>query len=76
MWLETKPENQKYVFVDGDNCACGQYAASIGQPSSERYIETDVWGELNGLAHGQPRTFGALLERALKKHFFEPEPTP
>jgi hypothetical protein len=66
-WLETKPSDEKYWWPDASICACGQYAASIGIVSWVGGAATcPVFEQINRLAQYRPRTFGALLGRALE----------
>jgi hypothetical protein len=66
-WLETKPHDEEYVWVVPSVCPCGQYAKSLNLDWWEIWIGRNIslWDELNTLASHKPRTFGALLTRAL-----------
>jgi hypothetical protein len=67
-WLETKPRHEKYDWLSGATCACGQYGKSIGVDDwFVLWIDEKnfLWADLNTLAYQQPRTFGGLLDRAL-----------
>lgn len=71
-WLETKPADEVYIFMDSENCACGQYARAIGvERWMDRHRTGSFWFTANSLAgaFGDPKewvekhTFGQLLER-------------
>ena len=74
-WLEKQPADGKYVYSDCRDCLAAQYNASIGReyhywpnwhiegrqpymPTFDRQLET--------IAYGTPKTFGAALDRAKK----------
>ncbi len=63
-WLRKKPESDAYDWGDTDNCACAQYFK--GDWRKHDVVERKDGIRLDGLAIGYPRTYGALLERAMK----------
>ena len=74
-FLETKWRWQRYRWDDAGNCACAQYADSIGEKGNSWWCEDDTcedaaWHRLNKLAHAAlaPRwrtaSFGTLLDLA------------
>jgi hypothetical protein len=72
-WLETKPPGEGYNWVQPRECACAQYAASIGLPWFEWVSHAwntqgpvGFWERMNLLERERPWTFGALLEKALR----------
>jgi len=71
-WAEKQPADEAYVFCDWRECACGQYAASLGIDSiawSVAMLDDAIlggrgfWVTANSTAYGKPRTFGALAAR-------------
>jgi hypothetical protein len=63
-WLRTKNPNEEYEWGDPKNCACAQYFKTL--PQGDNIWGTLISQQLDLLAIGLPRTFGALLERAEK----------
>jgi hypothetical protein len=65
VWLETMPAEQKYPHMDCENCACGQYAAWLGEPDwpGKARAGHAVWNKLNRIACARGWTFGALRKR-------------
>ena len=64
-WLETKPPDEKYEWMESSRCAGGQYFLSVGKPWYDAAL-TPLWMVINSLAYYEPRTFGGLLIRALR----------
>lgn len=60
LWVGSKDPNEEYDWSSYFGCACGQYSKENG----EEHGWVNGLGELNRLAEMQPRTFGALYERA------------
>ncbi len=76
-WLETRPKEEIYCWQAVGSCLLGQYAShidptayfypSIGSGGLYKYIIDGQLRDLapfGGIAYGEPRTFGAALERA------------
>ncbi len=66
-FCEGKPAGDVYNWADFENCACGQYATSLGIPISETEKfngEHTFWykAQWNAMMVS-PRTFGALATR-------------
>jgi hypothetical protein len=54
-WLETKDPNGCYDWRSCKECACSQYAASLGVYNWDRYVNEEPWIMLNHLAsNGAP----------------------
>lgn len=56
LWLNSKPADEAYAWHSPE-CPAGQYMAEFG---------ADQWGavrELHQIAHAQPHTWGALIDR-------------
>lgn len=70
-WLETMPTDGWYSFADcRGGCMMGQYMAAHGREWNDANYTAaclEVFGSTHFLPAltGQPRTFGAALERAL-----------
>ena len=54
-----KPKDEHYSYFDINNCACTQFAKSIGV----NYIKRSYYYDLERIASRIPHTFGALTER-------------
>lgn len=67
-WCEKQPAEREYDYYNWRECACAQYAATLGI-SAEAWINhaidhaTSMWGEANCIASEAPFTFGALSLR-------------
>lgn len=68
---ESKDPNEHYDFSKGDICACGQYAAAIGDTKEWKNFAHPIdnptrqfWRTMNTLAGRGDHTFGALAKRA------------
>jgi hypothetical protein len=63
-WAEKQPADKQYNYLDSGICACGQFAAYIGQQSDWMNRQSgSIWCALDDYAHMWPRTFGALAGR-------------
>lgn len=68
-WLETKPADEPYDWIDADHCLLGQWCASKGlegqvlHDKSCNLGENDTFYEI-ALKHVTRNTFGAALKRA------------
>ncbi len=72
-WLEIMPADRPYNYFDTDACMAAQYCASQGReymPPNPflfwKYWSQDFRYNMESIAVGQPRTFGAALDRARK----------
>jgi hypothetical protein len=61
-FCESKPADEKYEYIDVGNCACAQFAKSIGF-SSQADLPQPLWEDAEEQACQRPRTFGALAKR-------------
>lgn len=50
-FCESKDPNEKYVWVNSHECACGQYLKSIGK-FREYWVSDEVMSDLNRIAGG------------------------
>lgn len=69
-FLEGKPPGETYNYDNSSSCAAAQFNRSVGREYCAVRTEQNFDGRLEKIAHAQPWTFGALLERARKE--FEP----
>ena len=72
-WCEKQPEGRVYRWVDYNECACGQYAASLGITGWCKHVyKGGFWDVANRVAFqvSAPRTFRALAAhlRAAQVH--------
>lgn len=70
-WLEKQPKSRKYDWDDFSNCACAQYAHSLGFSEHScwylyGHIDSPFWNMADSLAMDGQRTFGALHKRVAK----------
>jgi hypothetical protein len=72
-WLETKPADEEYDYIDAPRCAIAQYLQAQGRSEDDSVVDfwptpepsqKDYW--LFDIACTVPWTFGAALERARK----------
>lgn len=69
-WLETQAPERKYCFHDPENCLLAQYLKSNGLTEYREFAlcaeEAKAYfgGHGEQILKGNPRTFGAALERA------------
>lgn len=73
-WLETKPSEKAYCFMDNGNCLLAQYFRAHGFPTAEAggtiiwLVDGEGCTELPDgwadIAADKPRTFGDALDRA------------
>lgn len=74
-WLETKPADETYCYVDGGACLIHQYLTHAGIPVDRVWSCGDYTArrgspriktsrELWRVSANKPHTFGAALERA------------
>jgi hypothetical protein len=65
-WLEMQDSKKRYIWLSERECACGQYAASLG--ITRWWGRLRAWWAINDIAYGNGEpvdwTFGACLERA------------
>ena len=71
-WCEKQPADRTYTYANKENCACGQYADSLGLSdwsiwNSKFWYEADSVALLTG-----ERTFGALASRLRSADRSEP----
>jgi hypothetical protein len=63
-WLEKQPAHKSYRWLHSGECACGQYANSVG---IDKWMPltglNGFWRTANHLACERPHTFGGLLAR-------------
>ncbi len=68
-WLETKPSEEEYVWVDPLRCAMGQYRSFVRSRGGFRGVTflENIIGEnaYMAITRAKPYTFGAALDRAL-----------
>lgn len=58
-WCEKQPVGKVYPYTDVKNCACSQYAKSLGV----KVAFGSFWYKAEFIAAKHPRTFGALAGR-------------
>ena len=67
-WVRNRPADEEYNYWDTLNCACGQFAETLGA-SHDSDLRLKIEGRFSRFAAEHPWTFGALadrLEAALK----------
>ncbi len=62
-WLKKKPARAEYNWGDAEKCACAQYFK--GDWDKHDLVTKKDGVRLDGLAIERPRTYGALLKRAI-----------
>lgn len=60
-WCSKQPAEKTYPFIDANNCACAQYAGSLG--IEEWVCRSPFWKDAEDIAMASPWTFGALTAR-------------
>jgi hypothetical protein len=67
-WLEKHPTDDEYVWGDNNDCACAQYAKSLGRFDEWRSRSWNrngrIWFFLDGAALNFSCTFGEALKCA------------
>jgi hypothetical protein len=69
-WCEKRPDDCPYDWSNGWQCACAQYAHSLGIPNGQwmhHHPNGSFWGTANQIASEGLHTFGALAVR-LREH--------
>lgn len=62
-WCEKQPPEKGYVYADVCNCACGQYAQSLGLNHWSPFDSEFWFAADNEASWTDERTFGALAAR-------------
>ena len=68
IFCERKPADCTYDWLNGDICACGQFAKRVGVPNwQDQSAEPhSFWDTINELARQTPHDFGTLAWRVAR----------
>jgi hypothetical protein len=66
-FCEKKPAREFYYWDSARVCACGQFFKDENWMHENRVIAMETGIDLDYIAGGQPRTFGALARRVHKQ---------
>lgn len=71
-FCKSKKADEAYDYMDIQNCACGQFATSLGWGGDEEdSLRTSVETRFSALACTHPRTFGSLADRLSSARRFD-----